>query len=128
MVKRSYSSPENVYEIAILKDLYGALLPPRQREVAHLKFDEDLSLSEMAQSLNISRQGCDDAVKRCVKALLLYEEKLGFKRRLERTEALIGNVYRLLKNMDALNWAEQKEHAINALLEITKGGITENGV
>ena len=32
------------------------------KEVAHLKFDEDLSLSEMAERLGISRQVCDDAV------------------------------------------------------------------
>ncbi len=39
MEKKSYSSPEDIHEIAVLRDLYEGLLPPRQREVAHLKFD-----------------------------------------------------------------------------------------
>ena len=75
-MRKIYESPERIHEIIMLRDIYESLLPPRQRQVAYLKFDEDLSLSEIAQRLGISKQGCDDAVRRCVKALLSYEDKL----------------------------------------------------
>ncbi|MGI6163164.1 MAG: sigma factor-like helix-turn-helix DNA-binding protein [Bacillota bacterium] len=128
MEKKSYSSPEDIHEIAVLRDLYEGLLPPRQREVAHLKFDEDLSLSEMAERLGISRQGCDDAVRRCVKALLSYEGKLGFKDRLARMEGLFEQVLDLVRNMDASNWSDYRDRAMRVLQEKGAGGETKDGI
>ncbi|HHY16503.1 MAG TPA: DNA-binding protein [Firmicutes bacterium] len=128
MKKKSYSSPEDIHEITVLRDLYEGLLPPRQREVAHLKFDEDLSLSEMSERLGISRQGCDDAIKRCVRALFSYEDRLGFKQKLARRKALVKQVIELVENMDGENWREHKGLALRALQEKMVEGETEDGV
>ncbi len=68
--------PKNL-EISLLLDFYGEMLTPKQREVAELYHNEDLSLAEIAQHSGITRQGVRDSIKRAEFQLLDYEEKLG---------------------------------------------------
>lgn len=63
--------------IAILLDFYGELLTEKQAMAIHLYYNEDLSLAEIAEPLEISRQGVRDCIKRGEKQLLELEEKLG---------------------------------------------------
>ncbi len=115
MKKISYSLPEHIYEITVLRDIYEGLLPPRQKQVAHLKLDEDLSLSEMAEKLGITRQGCDDALKRCVRALFTYENKLGFKRKLSQKQEIINVAKELVKNMNSANYMDMRKRLLEVL-------------
>ncbi|HHX09875.1 MAG TPA: DNA-binding protein [Firmicutes bacterium] len=108
----------------MLRDIYEGLLPPRQRQVAYLKFDEDLSLSEIAQRLGISRQGCDDAIRRCVRALLSYEDKLGFRKQLARIE----HALELAESMNEANWRDMQKRILEVLRDAQAGGDTEYGV
>ena len=55
---------------------YGELLTTHQKEVYEQFILEDLSLSEIAESAGISRQGVHDLIRRCQKALEGYEAKL----------------------------------------------------
>ena len=123
-MKRIYESPERIHEIIMLRDIYEGLLPPRQRQVAYLKFDEDLSLSEIAQGLGISRQGCDDAIRRCVRALLSYEDKLGFRKQLARIE----HALELAESMNEANWRDMQKRILEVLRDAQAGGDTEYGV
>ncbi len=61
---------------ALLYDFYGELLTERQRQVYSSVVLEDYSLSEVAEDLEISRQGVHDMIKRCNHILEDYEEKL----------------------------------------------------
>lgn len=70
----------NVY-INWLLDFYGAMLTKRQRDVMEFHFSDDLSLSEIASTLNISRQAVHDSLKRGQKQLEMYEEKLNLLKR-----------------------------------------------
>ena len=54
------TSPQDRVYLAMLLDFYGELLSPRQRECCDLYFNEDLSLSEIAETCGISRQGAWD--------------------------------------------------------------------
>jgi len=63
-------------EQALLYDFYGELLTEHQKEIYEQFVLEDLSLSEIAESAGISRQGVHDLVKRCNKILEGYEAKL----------------------------------------------------
>lgn len=63
-------------EIAILLDFYGGLLTEKQRDMIDLYYNEDLSLGEIAQHRNITRQGVRDSIKRGEEYLLELEEKL----------------------------------------------------
>lgn len=59
-----------------LYDFYGELLNERQRNVYEMSVFEDMSLSEIADTLSISRQGVHDMLKRCDHSLEEYESRL----------------------------------------------------
>ena len=67
---------EKIVEQGLLYDFYGELLTEHQRQVYEARVFDNLSLSEIAQDFEISRQGVHDLVKRCDKILQDYEEKL----------------------------------------------------
>lgn len=67
---------EKILERTLLYDFYGELLTERQQQVYEDVVLEDLSLSEVAADLGISRQGVHDMIRRCDKALEEYESKL----------------------------------------------------
>ena len=63
-------------EICLLLDFYGKLLTDRQREIMTLYYEDNVSLTEVAEELNISKQGVSDSLKRSEKVLYETEEKL----------------------------------------------------
>ena len=67
--------------ISFLLDFYGDMLTDTQREVVDAYYNEDLSLAEIAQDRDITRQGVRDAIKRAEALLFEMEECLGFARR-----------------------------------------------
>ncbi|MBR4759327.1 MAG: DNA-binding protein [Lachnospiraceae bacterium] len=68
---------EKIVEQGLLFDYYGCLLTKRQQEIYEDAVTNDLSLSELAETYGISRQGVHDQIHRCDKILKEYEEKLG---------------------------------------------------
>lgn len=67
---------EKFVERTLLYDFYGELLTERQQQVYENVVLDDMSLSEVAADLGISRQGVHDMIRRCDKTLDEYEEKL----------------------------------------------------
>ena len=63
-------------EIALLFDFYGDMLTDKQRDVVELYYDNDLSLSEIAENEGITRQGVRDSIKRAEAQLLDMEDRL----------------------------------------------------
>ena len=72
---------EKNLNVSILLDFYGAMLTEKQREAVEYYYNDDLSLSEIADNQGISRQGVRDAIKRAEALLFEMEECLGFARR-----------------------------------------------
>lgn len=68
-------------QMILLYDYYGELLTERQRMCFDLRFNQDLSLSEIAQELGVSRQGVYDNIARAEALLQNMEEKTGCVRR-----------------------------------------------
>ncbi len=68
-------------QMTLLFDYYGELLTERQRMCFDLRHNQDLSLAEIAQELQVSRQGVHDNLSRAEALLLNMEEKTGCVRR-----------------------------------------------
>jgi len=68
---------EKLARMAMLFDFYGPLLTEKQRQMVALYYDDDLSLTEIAQEYGISRQAIYDLLKRTEAILEDYESKLG---------------------------------------------------
>ena len=69
--------PEERLQRSMLLDFYGEMLTARQRECYELHFNEDLSLSEIAEQCGISRQGAWDNIRRASDTLEEMEKKTG---------------------------------------------------
>ena len=76
----------------MLLDLYGDLLTDKQRECYDLHCNEDLSLSEIAEQLSISRQGVWDNIRRAEMALTEYEEKTHLLERLDSVREKVAEI------------------------------------
>ena len=64
-------------ELILLYDYYGDLLTDRQRECFEMRYNQDLSLGEIAAELGISRQGVHDNLSRTEALLRNMEAKTG---------------------------------------------------
>lgn len=87
------------YRMALLYDFYGEVLTDRQKEFYDLYYNEDLSLSEIAENYGISRQGVRDIIVRAEMVLTNLEDKTGLikrfhtmRRQLQEIEGTAGQL------------------------------------
>jgi len=66
-----------------LFDIYGPLLSKNQFDIMNDYLNNDITLTEVAENRNITRQAVKDVVSKVEKKLLGFEEKLHFNERLE---------------------------------------------
>jgi len=90
---------ERVY-LSMLYDFYGALLKENNRRIFEAYIQEDYSISEIAEEMEISRQAVHDAVKRITKQLKGYEEKLGLLERFEQQRSEMRRLHECLQEMN----------------------------
>ena len=76
-------------EISMLCDIYGKLLTEKQFEFINDYYNNDLSLSEIAENNNITRQAVRDIIKKGERKLFEYEEKLLFMKKIIKQEQKI---------------------------------------
>jgi len=116
------------YEIAMLLDFYGELLTEKQAKAMELYYNEDLSLSEIAEPLSISRQGVRDSIKRGEKQLIDLENTLGLLKKfkeIERDVVDIEEMFSELKNyIDTYIHSEKLSSAVQEIADKIKS-ITE---
>lgn len=74
------------YRMTMLYDFYGDLLTDRQREFFDLYYNDDLSLSEIAENYGISRQGVRDVIVRAEATMDEIEEKTHLIRRFHQSQ------------------------------------------
>ena len=88
---------EKTNKINLLFDFYGPLLTDKQEKAIRLYYIEDYSLGEIADNLNISRQGVFDSLKRGEEALNRYEKKLGLYKKFEEQREVLLDLRRILE-------------------------------
>lgn len=84
-----------IIHFSILYDFYGELLGEHNKQIFEDYMLNDLSLSEIAENTNMTRQGVYDTVKRCSMKLTKYEEKLHLAERFEQTKQMVGRIKEL---------------------------------
>lgn len=82
-----------------LLDFYGVMLNDRQRKVMENYYNEDLSLSEIALNLGISKQGVRDIIKRSEERLKTLDEKLKFIDLINKKEILSSQALILIEKI-----------------------------
>ncbi|WP_416826874.1 putative DNA-binding protein [Ectobacillus polymachus] len=80
---------EKTTRINYLFDFYQSLLTPKQRSYMSLYYLDDLSLGEIAEEFQVSRQAVYDNIKRTETMLEEYEEKLVLLQKFQERKRLI---------------------------------------
>ena len=76
----------------LLFDFYGALLTEHQKEVLDDYFNDDLSMSELADEYEVSKSAISDLIKRCLNQLEEYESKLHLIKQARSLDELIDKI------------------------------------
>ena len=87
---------DKMFEIGLLYDFYAELLTPHQKRISQLYFEDNYTLTEIADVTGVSRQAVHDAVSKSEKSLRGYEEKLGLAKRFLERENEIRRAYEAL--------------------------------
>ena len=104
---------EKKVEISMLWQIYGKLLTEKQYEYIDYYYNEDLSLSEIAENNNITRQAVRDIIKKGERKLFEYEEKLLFMKKTINQEQKIQQI---LFNLTKIQ-KDSSDKQVNSILE-----------
>lgn len=115
---------KDVYEISMLIDFYGQLLTPSQLKCLELHHNHDLSLAEIAEEMNISRQGVHDFIKRGRAALYEYEEKLGLLNRFVEVKKQLESIQNDFEFINSEDLSESNLDILNNIGNKLVGIIT----
>lgn len=90
--KGALNVKNQAYRMALLFDFYGDMLTDRQKEFYDLYYNEDLSLAEIAENYNITRQGVRDVIVRAEGILTELEDKTGIIRRFQKMQEQLNEI------------------------------------
>lgn len=79
-----------------LFDFYQSLLTQKQRSYMSLYYLDDLSLGEIAEEFDVSRQAVYDNIKRTEAMLEEYEEKLVLLQKFQERQRLVAKLKQLI--------------------------------
>lgn len=109
---------EKDYKISLLLDFYGGLLSQKQKEAIEGYYNQDCSLSEIAEEMGVTRQAVRDTIKRTEQSLLQMESKLRLHSRFEQMQSGLENIKRLGKEiMDLTDDQNIKSKASSVISE-----------
>lgn len=108
--------------MAMLMDFYGQLLTEKQLSALNMYYNEDLSLSEIADECGISRQGVRDNIKRGEKLLNDYEQKLGLAGRFLEINSGINKMNTIIDSLNT-DGNEEQIAALKKLCEVMSAEI-----
>lgn len=111
---------EKNVQISILIDIYGKLLTDKQYDLLVDYYNNDLSLSEIAENQNITRQAVRDNLKKGENKLIEYEEKLNFMDKIIMQEKKITSIQEDLDKLERNKVITQDKQSIKILEDVKK--------
>lgn len=93
-----------------LYDLYGSLLTKKQQEIIELYYCDDLSLSEISEQLEVSRNAVYDCLKKGIKQLENYEKGLKLHQKQQELELFFSEIKN--KNKEQISLIEEIERNV----------------
>ena len=102
-------------EINALYDVYRELLTEKQREYMELYYREDLSLAEIADEFEVSRNAVHDNIRRTEKLLASYEEKLKIHEKAGNRQGFYDKIREYTKDEHVLVILKQLESLEDAM-------------
>ena len=91
----------NAWEMALLFDTYGSMLTEKQRSCFDMRYNQDLSLGEIADELGVSRQAVNDNLTRTEALLRRMEENIGSVKRDMLTRSAVQQILDAAAVLDA---------------------------
>ena len=91
---------EKNIEISILSQIYKDILTEKQFEILDQYYNNDYSLSEIAENYNITRQAVRDNIKNGESKLYDLENKLGIIKKNEKHQKIIEDIITKLDNLE----------------------------
>lgn len=89
---------EKIVKVAELYDIYGPLLNEKQRDVINCYYNEDLSLQEIAENNNKSKQAISDMMTRTVDKLFEFEDELSLLEKKDELKDALTSIRELMEN------------------------------
>lgn len=102
-------------EIGILNDYYGNLLNSHQSEIMRMYYDCDMSLAEIAQELEITRQGVREVILRSTKKLQQFENKLGL---VKKVKSIAQNLQKIIDKTEESEASKDLKDLLNRIKEL----------
>ena len=103
---------KNLY-VNRLIDLYGELLTDHQRNILELYYCYDLSLSEIAEQEEVSRNAVHDSLKKSIALLNNYEDKLKLLQKEDKLDKFFKEIQQN-RSQEELELIETIERSVNS--------------
>ena len=116
------------FRMTMLFDFYGELLTDRQKEFYDLYYNEDLSLSEIAENYGISRQGVRDVIVRAENYMTEIEDKTGLIKRfmqLRPHTEKIADAAQQIKQLNFRRYEDRQLEELTGVIETEAAALKE---
>ena len=100
-------------EVVLLLDFYGDMLTNKQKDFLGYYYNDDLSLSEIAENEGITRQGVRDSIKRAEAQLFEMEERLGLAKRFQQVRKGLEEIEAAAEAINQINLNGAQSRDIN---------------
>ena len=98
---------EQIIKVSQLYDFYSELLSQKQKQYLNDYFFNDLSLTEISENYEISKQAVSNNIKRTIIELEQFEEKLNLIKLNNERLFLLNEIKKLTDNEEILDYIEQ---------------------
>ena len=109
-------------EISLLLDFYGDMLTQKQRDMVDYYYNDDLSLAEIAENYDITRQGVRDVIVRAEGVMTELEDKTGLLKRFMQMKDKLEAIEQAAAAIRTINYRQYENDELARLADV----IAEN--